>query len=692
MAAGCLALLGALLLFPPFDEVLSRWSYDWGLRLRSPVELEKCPVVIVYMDDESHAQLGQSGITAWDRRLHAQLIRTLKERGAAAIAFDVLFRPPYADTNGTRALLAAAEPPGPVFFAATGARSAVPTGQMGVWRVVPPEFGVPADVTFGLVEESKQERTVREHETPLNNVEPLSWLLARAVLQDPPVPATRRRWINFYGPEGSIPHVSYAAVLSNTVSRSISFTNSVVFVGSGVKVPFTKGAETDDFKTPYSERFPGVAVNATVFLNLYYGNWLTRIPSFAELAMVLLVGIGVGVLFSRLPPLWTIPLALVGSALVLFGAQWLLTHTHVWFSWLIPVCIQIPGGLVGTALAANLRLIKEKRVLTERLQHRLGSESAPVPTPALGSASAPAQPSAASAAAAGNRVEEDRTLVTPQNPFTIPNYSLIRRIGKGAYGEVWIAKNAVGLLHAVKIIHRHAFEMPEPFEREFRGVQSYMPISLGHAGLVPVLYVGRDVQFDCFYYMMELADDVEKGIEVDVTRYAPRSLDQDLAKVKSLPVKQCVQIGLRLAETLSYLHSQKLVHRDIKPSNVIFVRGLPKFADLGLVTRSQDDRRAGAEATATYVGTKGYIPPEGSGTPGADVYALGKVLYQMAWGKEEDKFPALATDLHGRAEREELMLLNPIILKACEPNSIYRYANADDLLQALRELERKLGR
>lgn len=669
------------MLFPPFDGLLSRWSYDWGFHLRAPVELERCPVVIVYMDDESHQQLEQTGISAWDRSLHGQLIRRLKELGAAVIAFDVLFRPPYADTNATRSLLAAADQHGQVFFAATGARSAVPTGQMGVWRVLPPEFDLPSTNSYGLVEESKQEGSIREHETPLNNVEPLSWKVARAVLQDPPVPASRRRWINFYGPVEAIPHVSYASVLSNTFSRSISFSNSVVYVGAGVNVPFTKGAETDAFRTPFSEKFHGVALNATVFLNLYYGDWLTRIPAFVELAIVVLMGVASGLLFSRLPSLWTIPVALVAVAVLLFAVRLLLLHTHVWFSWVIPVLIQIPCALLCTAVTANLRLMKEKRLLTEELQHRL----------AAGDASVQGTPSSAVPAAAAARGEEDRTLVTPQNPFTVPNYTLIRRIGKGAYGEVWVAKNAVGLLHAVKIIHRHAFDMPEPFEREFRGVQSYMPISLGHPGLVPVLYVGRDAEFDCFYYMMELADDAEKGVAVDVHTYVPRSLDQDLARSGSLPARHCVQIGLRLAETLSYLHSQKLVHRDIKPSNVIFVRGQPKFADLGLVTRTVGERGAGSEVTATYVGTKGYIPPEGSGTPGADVYALGKVLYQMAWGKEEEKFPALATDLHSRPDREELMLLNPIILKACEPNLLHRFASADAMLVALRELDRKFN-
>jgi len=92
-------------------------------------------------------------------------------------------------------------------------------------------------------------------------------------------------------------------------------------------------------------------------------------------------------------------------------------------------------------------------------------------------------------------------------PPQVPDHQLLRKIGGGSYGEVWLARNTLGTLRAVKIVYRHVFEDNRPFEREFRGIQRFEPISRTHEGLVDILQVGSAQ--DYFYYVMELADPIE---------------------------------------------------------------------------------------------------------------------------------------------------------------------------------------
>ena len=261
----------------------------------------------------------------------------------------------------------------------------------------------------------------------------------------------------------------------------------------------------------------------------------------------------------------------------------------------------------------------------------------------------------------------------------------------------------------LKFISRRSPDGSErPFEREFKAIQLYEPISHSHESLVSILHIGREGASDCFYYVMELADDAEGraspraveskdqglsgaapsrekapatldvGLEtLDSRAYAPRTLRHDLKYRGRLPVEECIAIGVALATALEQLHRNKLVHRDIKPSNIIFVRGRPKLADIGLVTDS--------EATRSCVGTDGYIPPEGQGKPPSDLYALGKVLYEMSTGCDRQDFPALpAMDTFPPEERDRFHELNAILLKACENDVSKRYTTAtamrDDLI------------
>lgn len=261
------------------------------------------------------------------------------------------------------------------------------------------------------------------------------------------------------------------------------------------------------------------------------------------------------------------------------------------------------------------------------------------------------------------------------NPPRIPDYELLRPIGKGSYGEVWLARSVTGVHRAVKIIHRHKFDSDRPYEREFRGIQRFEKISRSHESQVDVLHVGRNEPEGYFYYVMELADDVKAGepdaTVIDWKNYVPHTIHEDLKRQHRLPFGQCVELGIRLSTALDHLHQNGLIHRDVKPSNIIYVNGTPKLADIGLVA-PQDD-------TMSFVGTIGYLPPEGPGAPQADIYGLGKVLYEVSSGKDRREFPDPPTEIGEDAEVETHAEFNEIVLKACSREIATRYQSAKEL-------------
>jgi eukaryotic-like serine/threonine-protein kinase len=265
----------------------------------------------------------------------------------------------------------------------------------------------------------------------------------------------------------------------------------------------------------------------------------------------------------------------------------------------------------------------------------------------------------------------------------IPDHEVLRKIGGGAYGEVWLARGVTGAMRAVKVVWREDFEDERTFEREFDGILSFEPISRDHPGLVNVLHVGRSPDLKSFYYyVMELGDDVRKGREIHPVEYEPRTLRADSkdTKAKKFPIDECLEVGLRLAEALEHLHEKGLAHRDVKPSNVIFVGGKAKLADIGLVA---------LRGQRTFVGTEGFVPPEGPGSAQADIYSLGKVLYEIATGKDRLDFPELPDEPPPAEDRKKWLALNRIICDICEPQlSARKIFTATALADAIRRVQR----
>ena len=258
-----------------------------------------------------------------------------------------------------------------------------------------------------------------------------------------------------------------------------------------------------------------------------------------------------------------------------------------------------------------------------------------------------------------------------ESPPTIPQYEVLRLIGKGSFGQVWLARTITNVYQAIKVISRDNFQKTATFNREFEALQKYQRIS-SHPGLLQILHVGRNDADGYFYYVMELADDRIPGQRLThPDTYKPATLTTG----QCLPVAKCINIGISLADALTCMHKHGLIHRDIKPSNTIFVNGQAQLADIGLVTESRSAK--------SYVGTRGYIAPEGPTGPQADIYSLGIVLYEISTGKDRGDFPILHTNVGNGPDHQQFLALNNIVRKACAEDRFERYPTAEEMHAAL---------
>ncbi|WP_395730472.1 protein kinase domain-containing protein [Prosthecobacter sp.] len=257
----------------------------------------------------------------------------------------------------------------------------------------------------------------------------------------------------------------------------------------------------------------------------------------------------------------------------------------------------------------------------------------------------------------------------------IRDHETLRIIGQGAFGEVWLARSVTGVLRAVKVVWREDYDRPDSFEREFEAIKRFEPISRRHEALVPILQVGRNDNEGFYYYVMELADDLETGRDIHADTYKPHTLGLQMKRDKCVSAELCIKLGATIAEGLDYLHRNQLIHRDVKPSNLIFIDGICRLADIGLVALL---------GQRSFVGTEGFVAPEGPGTAASDIFSLGMVLYEASTGKDRLDFPDLPSCAETGSSLEVWRRLQDVVCTACAPKAKGRFVSAREMALALR--------
>jgi hypothetical protein len=487
-----------------------------------------------------------------------------------------------------------------------------------------------------------------------------------------PYPSSER-WVAYYGDRGQLPTETYRDAFGHPPGY---YKGQAVFIGGKPEIKILT-EPSDEFNTPFTrwsgQKMRGVEIHATMFLNLVRNEWLRRLGVMNEVMVIVLVGIVFGWIFTRFRPIPGLILVPMGIAMASIGAMALFWTQRIWFNWLVIGWVEIPLAWATSAVIYSRKLFREKESLRLELVSIKSAHSSAATVVA-------ARPAVSAAVALADL--HPVTVKDGRAP-AIRDFELLTKIGEGAYGEVWLARNLVGSYRAIKILYRKNFSEQRPFEREFEGVRNFESISRAHSGWVPILHVGKDESGGFFYYVMDPADDLQSGQNIDPAHYTPKTLGKLLVDRRHLSVEQCVDLGIVVAEALAALHGHQLVHRDIKPSNIIFANNKPRLADIGLVAHLEESK--------SVVGTEGFIPPEGPGSPAADIFSLGRVLYMAATGCPPDRHPELPTALANRSDARQLMRLMEIINKACARQAADRYESAAQLHGELVKLRTRLA-
>lgn len=256
----------------------------------------------------------------------------------------------------------------------------------------------------------------------------------------------------------------------------------------------------------------------------------------------------------------------------------------------------------------------------------------------------------------------------------IPDLDLIRPIGEGGFGQVWLGVNrTTGQPRAVKLIPRKRSGSKDPAGREIISLTRLEAnVRCRHPNLLVIHHVGQTAEH--LFYVMDLADDASGRPGSADADYLPATLRSRL-QGGPLPAAECVRCARQLLAALACLHEAGMVHRDVKPANCVFVGGELRLADFGLLTES--------DVETSRLGTQPYMPPDGCMDVRADVYAAGLVIYEMYTGLPPERFPSLGEAAERVAADPAVAALNRLVLRACDPDPQKRFRDAGEMLAAL---------
>jgi serine/threonine protein kinase len=270
---------------------------------------------------------------------------------------------------------------------------------------------------------------------------------------------------------------------------------------------------------------------------------------------------------------------------------------------------------------------------------------------------------------------------------TVGGIPLLRRIGRGGMGTVYFAIHPrLNVEVAVKVLPGLKAERDPASVERFMN-EAKLTASLRSENIVKVHDVGKEGP--AHFLVMEFIAGETAG---DYLRRLKGQRRQGLDEREAIKIVKAATRGLAIA------HAKGIVHRDIKPDNILIPGGEPlraKLADLGLA--KLEGQGGGPRRVA--MGTPGYMAPEQAADakqagPPADVFSMGATLYSLLTGRSP--FPTASfenvRDVMAEHDPEPLptsvsAATRALVARCMARDPAQRYANAQELLQALEEAE-----
>jgi serine/threonine protein kinase/Tol biopolymer transport system component len=280
---------------------------------------------------------------------------------------------------------------------------------------------------------------------------------------------------------------------------------------------------------------------------------------------------------------------------------------------------------------------------------------------------------------------------------TLHHYRIIRALGRGGMGEVYIAEDLK--LHrevALKLLPREMAADAERLQRFQREAQAVA--ALNHPNVVTV-------------YSVEEAD----GLHFITMELVEGKTLTDLIPKRGLPVPEFLKLSLPMVDAIAAAHQRGIVHRDLKPANIMVTAGgRLKVLDFGLaklkpgIIGPTDARTLTADQLTIQheiVGTPSYMSPEqAQGQPvdhRTDIFSAGVVMYEMVTGKRPFRGDSAVTILSSiiKDNPPPTFEVNPslpqeldrIIMHCLAKDPAHRYQSASDLRNELEDAQQQAG-